>query len=93
MIVGVLALNSLAFDIPGAAVRLNGRYDIPGERLNFKGDLLMDAKVSQTVSGWKSWLLKVVDPLFREQGQTVVPLTISGPRSKPSFGVEWGRVF
>jgi hypothetical protein len=53
----------------------------------------MDAKVSQTVTGWRSWLLKIVDPLFREKGQTVVPIKISGTRDKPEFGMDLGRVF
>jgi hypothetical protein len=90
---GVLALPAVAFDVPGAAVRLSGRYNLRQETLAFAGDLYMDAKISQTTTGWKSLLLKIVDPLFRREGRTVVPIKISGVRSKPSFGLDVGRVF
>jgi AsmA-like protein len=90
---GVLVLQTLVFDIPSAAVRLNGRYLLRSETLDFRGDLLMDGKVSETVTGWKSWLLKIADPLFRKHGRTVVPIKVTGTRNKPSFGIEVGRVF
>jgi hypothetical protein len=90
---GRLELRKLTFDVPGAIVELNGRYNLKSEMLNFAGTLFMDAKVSQTVSGWKSLLLKVVDPLFRKNGRTVVPIKISGRRSQPEFGLDAKRVF
>ena len=89
----VIRFPTLVFDIPGAAVRLTGSYPLRGETLAFTGNLYMDAKVSQTVTGWKSWLLKVADPLFRENGHTVVPIKIGGTRSAPTFGIEVGRIF
>jgi hypothetical protein len=88
----VLALPVVAFDIPGAAVRLAGAYNLEAESLDFSGNLYMDAKVSQTVTGWKSWLLKIADPLFRKEGRTVVPLKIAGTRGKPQFGIDFKRV-
>ena len=51
----VIRFPTLVFDIPGAAVRLTGSYPLRGETLAFSGNLYMDAKVSQTVTGWKSW--------------------------------------
>lgn len=89
---GALALTPVTFDIPGAVVELSGRYRLQPGTLDFNGNLYMDAKVSQTVSGWKSLLLKMVDPLFRRNGRTVVPLRVSGTREKPSFGLDMGRV-
>ena len=53
----------------------------------------MDAKVSQTVTGFKSLLLKLADPLFNKNGRTVIPLKISGTRNEPKFGLDMGRVF
>jgi hypothetical protein len=90
---GMLRMPTLVFDIPGAAVKLSGTYSLRRETLAFSGNLYMDAKVSQTVTGWKSWLLKVADPLFREDGQTVVPIKIGGTRAAPAFGMDVGRVF
>ena len=60
---------------------------------NLGGTLYADAKVSQMTTGFKSLLLKVVDPLFRRDGRTVVPLKITGTRADPSFGLDVKRVF
>jgi hypothetical protein len=90
---GVLSLPSVTFDVPGAAVQLAGQYALKRETIDFAGNLYMDAKISQTVSGWKSWLLKVVDPLFRKNGRTVVPIKIAGTRNAPAFGLDAKRVF
>jgi len=89
----VLTLQRLTFNIPGAVVELNGQYVLQRETLAFLGSLFMDAKVSEATTGWKSVLLKMVDPLFRKNGQTVIPLKIGGTRSAPSFGMDVGRVF
>jgi len=90
---GKLSLAKLTFDVPGAIVELDGAYSLPHETLDFTGTLFMDAKVSETMSGWKSLVLKVVDPLFRKNGRTVVPLKIQGTREDPKFGLDKGRVF
>lgn len=89
---GVLALERLTFNIPGAVVELKGQYALQRETLAFIGNLFMDAKVSEATTGWKSVLLKVVDPIFRKNGQTVIPLKINGTRSDPSFGMDVRRV-
>jgi hypothetical protein len=90
---GRLSLPSLTFDVPGAIVSLRGNYGLRQETIAFAGELYMDAKVSQTVTGFKSLLLKVADPLFRKNGKTVVPLKINGTRSDPKFGLDVKRVF
>lgn len=89
----VLTLSSLTFAIPGAAVDLRGSYALRDETIALSGYLFMDAKISQTTTGWKSVLLKIVNPLFRRDGQTVVPIGISGTRNAPSFGLDTKRVF
>jgi len=88
-----LSLNDLTFDIPGAIVALDGRYALRPGTLEFAGNLYMDAKVSQMVSGFKSLLLKAVDPIFRKEGRTVIPIKVSGTRDDPKFGLDAGRVF
>jgi hypothetical protein len=91
---GRLELKQLMFAVPGAQVRLAGSYALKRETLDFKGNLLLDAKVSQTVSGFKSLLLKIVDPLFsRDGGGSSLPIKIEGTRSDPKFGLDMGRVF
>jgi hypothetical protein len=91
---GRLELPDVTFGVPGAQVKLAGVYAVKRESLAFKGHLFLDAKVSQTVTGIKSLLLKVVDPLFRRKGGgSAIPIKIEGTRQDPKFGLDMGRVF
>lgn len=90
---GSLAIPAVAFDVPGATVRMAGSYHLERETIDFSGTLLMDAKVSETATGMKGMLLKLVDPLFkRPGGGSAVPITISGTRDDPKFGLDKGRI-
>ena len=91
---GALTLQPLTFATPGARVELTGTYDLQRELLDFKGMLLMDAKISETQTGLKRVFLKVLDPLFKKDGGgSAIPIKIEGSRSAPSFGLDKGRVF
>lgn len=80
--------EELRFHVPGAEVRLAGTYDLPTENLDFLGDLRMQAKLSQTVTGKKSFFLKLADPFFKKDGAgSVVPIRISGTRDDPKFAL------
>jgi hypothetical protein len=76
---------------PGAQVALDGKYLLDREDLDFHGKLIMQAKISQTMTGMKSFLLKAVDPFFRKNGRTEVPIKITGQREHPSFGLDLGH--
>jgi hypothetical protein len=79
----------LSFSIPGAEVRLTGNYNLPDESLDFRGNLRMQAKLSQTVTGKKSFFLKLADPFFKKDGAgSVVPIHISGTRDQPKFALD-----
>ncbi len=89
---GVANFSRLSFRIPGALVNLDGDYGLKSGELNFHGTLRMQAKLSQTVTGFKSILLKVADPFFKKDGAgAVVPIRITGTQDHPSFGVEFNR--
>jgi hypothetical protein len=92
---GKLALPEVTFDVPGARVELTGEYGLKRETLDFKGQLLLDAKISQTTTGFKSLLLKIVDPLFKQKdgSGSAIPIKITGSRSAPDFGLDVGRIF
>jgi hypothetical protein len=90
---GRLDLPSFQFSVEGARVALGGNYNLPTERIDFKGSLLLDAPLSKTTTGVKSLLLKVVDPLFRKQGAGAsLPIMVSGTVGQPSFGLDKGRL-
>lgn len=91
---GVLTIPTVAFGVPGSLVRLSGTYGLVSEAIDFRGTLFMDAKISETVGGFKGMLLKVVDPLFKgENGGSAIPIQISGQRDNPTFGLDRGRIF
>lgn len=85
---GLLRFSNLTFEVSGARVNLHGTYALKDEQFDLRGHLVLDAKLSQTTTGMKSWLLKAVDPFFRKNGHTMLPIKITGPRDKPSFGLD-----
>jgi hypothetical protein len=90
---GVMNLPGLRFGVKGALVELGGRYTLRNGGLDFDGSLKLDAPVSRTVTGFKSILLKPIDPLFRRNGAgTFLPIRISGTVDMPAFGVDTKRV-
>jgi hypothetical protein len=84
-----LQLRSLTFSVEGATVRLAGSYDISRELLDFKGELRLRARASQTQTGWKRFVLKVFDPLLdAPDAGTVLPISVTGTRAHPRFGAD-----
>ena len=91
---GTLHIPDVTFDVPGALVQLAGGYTLEHGTMDFDGTLFMDAKVSDTTTGLKRVLLKVVDPLFRRDGGgSAIPIRIRGTREDPQFGMDKGRIF
>jgi hypothetical protein len=89
---GALDLPSLRFIVNGARVELDGDYQLRSEALNFEGALTLDAPLSRTMTGFRSLLLRAIDPLFRRDGAGArLPIKISGTIDKPDFGVDIGR--
>jgi len=88
---GVLRFSSLAFTLPGARLDLTGTLAVRSETLNFRGTVRMEAKLSELTSGFKSVLLKAVDPLVRRNDVTVIPITISGTVEQPDVGLDMKR--
>ena len=85
---GLITFRNLTFSVPGAAVQLQGTYNVRGEALDFTGELRMKAKLSQTVTGAKSFFLKAIDPFFEKKGAgAVVPISITGTRDAPTIGI------
>jgi hypothetical protein len=90
---GQLGLPDLGFTLPGAHVNLHGSYGLRSGALDFRGTAKLDATVSQMTTGWKSILLRPVDPLFKRDGAgTVLPIVIRGTRGEPSFTLDIGQV-
>lgn len=89
---GVIALPDLQYDVPGADIHLSGHYALDGP-LSFDGTARMKATVSQIVGGWKGFLLKPVDRLFKKDGAgALIPIKVRGTRDSPQFGLDFGRI-
>ncbi len=85
----LLTLNDLAFSIPGADLKLDGSFNLDTEAVDFHGDLRLQARLSQTQTGWKRWALKPVDPFFAKKGAGLyTKIQITGTRQNPKFGRE-----
>lgn len=91
---GVLSLSRVSFSVRGADVRMAGRYRLVPGTVDFTGTARLDAHVSEMVTGWKRLPLKILDPLFAHDGAgTVLPISVTGPASKPDFKVDVGKIF
>lgn len=89
---GMLSFPAIHFLIPGTHVDMTGDYSLDGKTFDFHGTVRLDAKVSQMTTGWKSILLKPVDPFFQKNGAgTELPIRITGTESEPHFGLDFGH--
>ncbi|MFZ0274233.1 MAG: hypothetical protein WB524_16355 [Acidobacteriaceae bacterium] len=87
-----ITIPTLNYLVPGAAIDLQGIYALDGQTLDFSGTARLDAHVSQMVTGWKSLLLKPVDPFFAKNGAgTFVPIKVGGTASHPAIGLDFGH--
>ncbi len=87
---GLLSFSFLHFLIPGTHVDMTGVYSLDGQTFDFHGKAKLDAKLSQMTTGWKSILLKPVDPFFNKDGAgTEVPIKVTGTQSEPHFGFDF----
>jgi hypothetical protein len=60
--------------------------------MDFHGNLRLQAKLSQTTTGWRSVVLKPLDRHFIDNhGTTEIPIKITGTRENPSFGFKANR--
>jgi len=65
---------------------------LDGNEFDFRGKARIQAKLSHMVTGWKSVLLKPVDPFFSKNGAgTDLPVKITGTRAEPHVGLDFGH--
>jgi len=89
---GTFDFSVLHFQIPGTHVDMAGQYSLDGRTFDFRGKAMLDAKLSQMTTGWKSVLLKPVDRFFSKDGAgTEIPVKITGTESEPHFGLDFSH--
>ncbi len=85
-----IQFSQLRFGVEGASIALDGNYNLDNDQLDFRGKLRLDAKLSQTMTGWKSVLLKPFNPFFEGPHKgTVIPIKITGTKDDPSYGTDF----
>ena len=90
---GVVMLPDIKYTVPGAEIDLAGKYGLDGSTLDFTGTARTDATVSRMVGGWKGFLLKPADKLFKKDGAgTLVPIRVDGTEQNPKFGVDFKKI-
>ncbi|MGA9353122.1 MAG: AsmA-like C-terminal region-containing protein [Terriglobales bacterium] len=88
----IMSFSQLHFEVPGTNVDMTGQYGLDGNTFDFRGKVRLDAELSHMVTGWKSVLLKPVDPFFKKNGAgTEVPIKISGTKAEPHIGLDFGH--
>lgn len=86
---GVAHFSQTAFTVPGAAAGLQGTFNMISKEIDLYGTLHMEAKLSQATTGFKSVLLKIFDPFFKDKRRdtgSALPIRIRGTYSHPQFG-------
>jgi hypothetical protein len=68
---------------------VHGTYNLISHRIDLHGRLRVDTKISNTTTGAKAMLLKMMDPFFKKKRKgEVLPVRISGTYEHPSFGLD-----
>ncbi len=86
---GVATLSNISFSAPGTLAQLQGTYNLLDRKIDLHGVLHTNGKLSDTTSGFKALVLKAVGPFLKKKSVTVVPFTITGTSSNPSFALDF----
>ena len=86
---GIANFSNLTFGVPGAKARVDGIYSLLNEKIDMHGRMRVDTKISKTTTGFKSFLLKAIDPIFKKKKKgEVVPIHITGTYDHPQYSLD-----
>jgi len=89
---GRFTFKELRFDVEGATIALTGTYALRRKVMDLTGTVKLDASASQTLTGYKTWLLKPFDSLFRKRGAgTFFAVKVEGTADNPHVGIDLKR--
>ena len=84
----VITYRGLAFNVQGASIKLDGTHSLEPKTLSLQGEVLLQASASNAMTGFKRWLIKPFDPLFRKNGAGAeIPIKLGGTAHAPKFGL------
>ena len=83
---GVAYLRNVVFEAPGVVSHLNGTFGLHDKSINMDGVLETSGKLSDTTSGVKELMLKVIGPLWKKRASVkFIPYHIGGNGAHPTF--------
>jgi len=86
---GTATFSGLSFSVPGAAADMQGTYNILNHKIDLRGQMRVDSKISNTTNGSKAFFLKMMEPFFKKKRKgEIVPVRISGSYEHPTFGLD-----
>lgn len=86
---GVAKFTDLSFRVPGAHARVHGTFNLINYKIDLRGQMRVDSQISNTTTGAKAFLLKVMNPFFKKKPKgEVVPVRIGGDYDHPTFGLD-----
>ena len=88
---GVATFDELSFTVPGAKARMHGTYNLLNQRIDFHGNVKIEANVSQATTGIESVFAIVLNPFFKRKHGSVVPVKMDGTYRNPHFGLDLFR--
>ena len=89
---GIANLSHVSFRVAGADAAVSGTYNLLNEEIDLHGTLATNGKLSDATSGFKSLMLKVINPFFKKkEGVKIIPFKITGTYPHPVIGLDFGR--
>jgi hypothetical protein len=72
--------------LPGADAHLNGTFNLRDTRIHFTGKADLQRDISRAATGWKSALLKPLNPFFRHNDAgAIVSVAVTGTAKQPKI--------
>ncbi len=86
---GTAQFSRLNVSVPGASAALRGTYKLESHAVDLHGTLHTDAKLSNATTGFKAFLMKVVElAKKKDKNGASVPVRVTGTYEKPDFGLD-----
>ncbi|MFL6464956.1 MAG: AsmA-like C-terminal region-containing protein [Bryobacteraceae bacterium] len=88
---GIATLSRVSFTVPNANAKMSGTYNLLDKAVHLEGTLRTTGKISDTTSGLKAGLLKVISPFLKKHSVTVVPFKITGTAQNSTVALDLAR--
>ncbi|MBV8894002.1 MAG: hypothetical protein JO266_18880 [Acidobacteria bacterium] len=89
---GVASFSQLSFQVPGARASMQGTFNVINQRINLRGVLELDAKISDTTSGFKGFVLKAISPFVtKNKPRQPLPVSVTGTYDHPDYSVSLSK--